>query len=120
MPSTDAARAFLAQNTDTAASIAATTKPRRTELLDAVDQYAQHHAGGLFVLFDTLDPTDDRRLMVKMHDTWGDGVEDGKAGNIVVHVYDADGDGRLVEDGGTDVVTYYATADEALRAFMEA
>ena len=103
--------AFLGQNAAFATTLE-TLDP--VDMATALDGYAGHHSGGLMVLWREIDGG----LMVKCHDSWGGPDDDGR--EIVVHTYDAEGDGTLVEDGGTDLVRYYATAGEAFAAFMDA
>lgn len=100
-----AAREFLAQNDDAA-------KGLTDAELETVEQYAEHHAGGLFVLWRYVERTvDGPDLSVKMHDSWGGDDEEGRG--IVVHVYSTDDDSH-------DVVNYYATGTEAVAAFLAA
>ena len=68
---------------------------------DIIRRYADHHAGGLVVLWRSL--TDD--LSVKLHDSWG---EDGP---VVVHVYDAD-------DPDRDYIEEFADGHEAIARFL--
>lgn len=99
------AERFLAQNDDAARGLT-------DDELATVEQYAEHHAGGLFVLWRYIERTvDGPDLSVKMHDSWGG--DDGEGRNIVVHVYSTD-------DDSVDVVNYYATGSEALAAFLTA
>lgn len=67
-----------------------------------VRDYADHHAGGLIVLFRYLDEPD---LCVKAHDSWGD------VDSIVVHVYDP-------EDPDRDWMAFFDSGSEALAAFL--
>ena len=99
------AEAFIAQNPDAA-------RDATLDTIDAIEQYAEHHAGGLYVLWRYVERTfDGPDLSVKMHDSWGGPDEQGR--NIVVHVYST-------EDDSHDVVNYYATGSEALAAFFAA
>lgn len=74
--------------------------------LNLIDQYAEHHAGNLYVLLRWLG----ENVYVKTHESW-DGPHEGKP--FVVHVYDS-------EEPHRDRVTFYATGSEALKAFMRA
>lgn len=87
---------FLAQNDLFSADLTAHDR-------EVAAPYAEHHAGGLFVLGRRIND----RLYVKAHDSWGD---DGK---IVVHVYDPD-----AADGGT--VDYFDSGHDALVRFLGA
>lgn len=100
------ARAFLAQNDDAARGLTDAE-------LTTVEMYAEHHAGGLYVLWRYIEDMADKPegLCVKMHDSWGG--DDGEGRNIVVHVYST-------EDDSHDVVNYYATGVEAIAAFLTA
>lgn len=91
MSNLDAAR-FLEQNNDAAETLSA----------DDVALFAQHHAGGLYVL---LDYAPDGRC-VKLHDTWGGD------GPVIVHVYDPD-----KPDDPAEVVESFKTGREALARF---
>lgn len=93
------AERFLAQNDEFASSLT-------TEDLEVVENYAEHHAGGLFVLWRWLG--DD--WCVKAHESWGG--DDGEGRNMVVHVYNT-------EDPDHDTVTFYATGHEAVAAFLD-
>jgi len=98
-------RAFLDQNPDSVADL-------NTADLDTLDQYAEHHAGGLFVLWRPIERlVDGPDLSVKMHDSWGG--DDGEGRNIVVHVYST-------EDDSHDVCNFYETGHEAIAAFLAA
>jgi len=99
-------RAFLDQNPDSVADL-------NTADLDTLDQYAEHHAGGLYVLWRYIEDTEGKPegLAVKMHDSWGG--DDGQGRTIVVHVYST-------EDDRHNVVNYYSTGTEALAAFLAA
>lgn len=97
--------AFLAQNYAFAATLDTVSPADQATL----DDYAEHHAGGLFVLLRYMDSGP--LPIVKCHDTWGDTGPNGEA--IVVHWYDPD-------DEAQSVVRYYATAGEALAAFLRA
>ncbi len=93
--------AFLDQNPRAAATLTS------TDQLEAVDDFAEHHAGGLIVLFRY---TEDGRCM-KMHDSWGD--ED----TVVVHTYDPDNPEDPAETvqsftSGTDALAAFLTFDE--------
>lgn len=93
--SVDAER-FLAQNTLVAESITdADTK--------AVEDFAEHHAGGLYVLGR---PVGDGRY-IKLHDSWGDDEM------IVVHAYDPND-----QDDESESETYYANGSDAVAAFL--
>lgn len=92
----DAAKAFLDQNTVFARDL--TEDDRAT-----VGLYAQHHAGGLFVLWRELEGT----LNVKAHDDWGGDTE------AVVHVYDS-------EDPDVSMVSFFTSGHEALAEFLAA
>jgi hypothetical protein len=92
------AERFLTQNED----FATTLTP---DDMEAVEQHAEHHAGGLYVLWRWLG--DD--WSVKAHESWGGPDEDGR--NMVVHVYN-------VEDPDHDTVTYFRTGHEAVAAFL--
>lgn len=99
------AERFLAQNEDVAAVL-------DDDDLATIDQYAEHHAGGLYVLWRYIERTvDGPDLAVKMHDSWGG--DDGEGRNIVVHVYST-------EDDSHDVCNFYETGHEALAAFLAA
>lgn len=93
----------------------------------AAEDFAEHHAGGLFVLGCYVDGKPE--LYVKMHDSWGD--ED----KVVVHVYHHDDmTGRCQSHEGahtyradpdpcigwdvTDAEHYYDTGSEALAHFL--
>jgi len=95
--SSDDGYRFLVQNAVAAGTLA------DQEQVDAVMQFAEHHAGGLVVLGRSLD---DGRY-VKMHDSWGD---DGK---VVVHAYDPED-----EMINADVEYYFDTGAEALERFL--
>jgi len=102
---TRAAEAFLAQNED----VAAVLDP---DDLATIDLFAEHHAGGLFVLWRPIERlVDGPDLSVKMHDSWGG--DDGEGRNIVVHVYST-------EDDSHDVCNFYETGHEAIAAFLAA
>lgn len=88
---------FLAQN-----EIAA-----HTLTPEQVAPYAQHHAGGLYVLFDYVEGSEG--LCVKMHDSWGEHPD-----KVVVHVYDPEDDG-----GPNEVVEYHTTGRAAFQRFLE-
>lgn len=92
------ARRFLGQNEEFAESLTPAD-------LEVVDLYAEHHAGGLFVLWRWI--SDD--LSVKAHESWGGDDEEGNG--MVVHVYST-------EDDSVDIVNYYATGHEAVHAFL--
>lgn len=87
---------FLNQNPLTAASLT-------PEQLEAIEPYAEHHAGGLFVLGKHLEG--DR--YAKVHDSWGDD------GSVVLHAYDPD-----EPDDPAETITEYATGHEAIVAFL--
>lgn len=72
------------------------------EEANELDGYAEHHAGGLYVLLRQLD----EHTFVKAHDSWDDDT-------VVVHVYETDGLER-------SAVRKYATGSGALRNFLEA
>lgn len=116
--------AFLEQNTDTAEGLT-------PEQIETLTPYAQHHAGGLFVLFGKTDDAD--RPMVKLHDDWGDDGEAhaGLTRSICVHEYNADpahdSDWTLVVEGvtvqraefmGSDRVTIYGNSADAVAHFL--
>lgn len=96
----DAAKAFLSQNDAFAEGLT-------EDDLATVEEYAEHHAGGLFVLWRYVDDN----LSVKAHDSWGGADDEGH--ECIVHVYST-------EDDSHDVVNYYATGHEALEAFLAA
>lgn len=77
-----------------------------------VDFYAEHHAGGLYVLARFVPIEKDRHAFgfyVKTHDSW-DGP-DGEGRPIVVHLYDPD-------DSDRSVVIYVRTGDAAVDLFL--
>lgn len=86
---------FLDQNTDFARGL--TEDDRET-----VDAFAEHHAGGLIVLWR---PMEVDGLSVKAHDDWSD------QDSIVVHVYDS-------PDPDRDWVRLFANGHDALAAFL--
>lgn len=96
----DAAKAFLEQNDGFA-------KGLTEDDLVTVEEYADHHAGGLIVLWRYIEDN----LAVKTHDSWGGADEEGR--DIVVHIYS-------LEDESVDIVNWYATGHEALEAFLSA
>jgi hypothetical protein len=73
-----------------------------------VEGYAEHHAGGLFVLMYER-RVGDNWVCTKLHDSWGD---DGK---VVVHTYDPDLDG---DDTTIQREEYFDTGKEAVEAFL--
>lgn len=89
------AELFLRQNERFAADLA-------PEDVATLELYAEHHAGGLFVLGR---PLDDGRY-VKAHDSWGDDE------SIVVHAYDPD------DSDADDVEEYFTSGRKALAAFL--
>lgn len=91
---------FLAQNTRAAETIT-------PELAERVAPYAQHHAGGLYIL---LDWTGD--LCVKLHDSWGDDE------HVVVHAYDPDYDGDRPDGDPLERVEEFTTGREAVERFL--
>lgn len=97
-PMSAEARTFFDQNATAAQSLT----------VDQVEAFADHHAGGLVVLWRSL--SDD--WSVKMHDSWGGPDDDGN--DVIVHVY------RNSDEDPRDTVTYYATGREAYAAFMAA
>lgn len=98
------AQRFLSQNDGYAETL--TDDDRAT-----VEQYAEHHSGGLYVLGRALESG----LYVKSHESWG-GPDDVLGREHVVHMYDPDAD-----DDGTEVVLqYFDTGHEALQAFLSA
>lgn len=97
--------------------VATVDHPRASVLRDrfvyAVDDYAEVHSGGLVVLHGLTKGG----LHVKLHDSWGDDE------TIVVHIYDADGDGlgdgEFDQDNGEVVQQYRPeNAHLALRLFL--
>ncbi len=82
---------FVLQNT-----LAAATIPE-----EAMDQWSQHHAGGLVVLIGEAGG----KHYVKLHDSWSD--ED----TVVVHIYPMD-------DSDEGVVFHFKRGDHAI-AFFE-
>lgn len=76
------------------------------EQIRAVAQYAEHHAGGLFVLGGDT-PGDH---YVKCHDSWGDDA------SVIVHTYDPDAEDPEFSD--TETIAEYATGTEAVAAFL--
>src|SRR5690348_9087135 len=95
---TEEGQAFLEQNSLFAK--AGLSAPH----LEAVDQFAEHHCGGLFVLGRPEDG-----LIVKCHESWGPGRPD-EPGDIVVHIYDPHGD--------TEAVRYYDDPADAIADFL--
>lgn len=94
---TDASR-FLQQNLVAA----------RTLSLDDVEPWAQHHAGGLYVMLARLD---DGRC-IKMHDDWD------TPRRVVVHAYDPDAE--TDEDRvRTEVLLTFETGVEALAEWVK-
>jgi hypothetical protein len=91
---------FLHQNERVAATITA-------EQRDAIEHYAEHHSGGLYVLGRELD---DGRY-VKLHDSWGDDEY------VVVHAYDPMGGSRRVERDDEEE-TYFKKGSDAIDAFL--
>lgn len=87
---------FLAQNLIAAATLNA----------DEVEGWAEHHAGGLYVLMFNNLP--DGRVM-KLHDSWGDDV------SVVVHTYDPD-----QADDDAETVLHFDTGREAFEHFIGA
>lgn len=92
------AERFLTQNDFFAADL---TEADR----EIVDRFAEHHAGGAYVVIRHLGGT----RYVKAHDSWGDPAD----GKVVVHVYDAD-----AADDPAESVTYFDGGHEALTMFM--
>lgn len=68
--------------------------------------YAEHHAGGLFVLMRDVG----EGWYVKMHDSWGDDEDTAGIGTIVVHMYNP-------TEGG-DYITHWASGHGAMAAFL--
>lgn len=90
-----AAERFLEQNEDASTGLTEGD-------LAAVVAHAEHHAGGLFVLWRPLEDG----LSVKMHDDWG-----GDEG-VVVNTYDS-------EDPDMDAVEFFDNGHDALARFLE-
>ena len=93
---------FLEQNPDTAETLTA-------DQLTAVEQYARHYSGGLYVLVGDVPGRPGR--YVKVHDTWADD------GPVIVHGYDLDPDEDDPERASH--VESYATGREAVAAFLD-
>lgn len=87
---------FLRQNETFAADLT-------EEDVATVQLYAEHHAGGLYVLWRDLEDG----LSVKTHDSWGGDTD------IVVHIYDA-------EDPDLQRERYFTSGHEALACFLSA
>lgn len=85
---------FLSQNDVFAADL--TDDDRET-----VEEYAEHHAGGLYVLWRDLGDG----LSVKAHDDWGEGE------TAIVHVYDSENPDR-------DDVVFFTSGHQALEVFL--
>ena len=90
---------FMDQNTLTTATL---TEEDRENL----EVWAEHHAGGLYVLLGYLH---DGRI-IKMHDSWGD---DDK---VVIHIYNPDHDGHQDDPGESE--TYFHTGHVAGQVFL--
>lgn len=93
-PSNDA-RAFLEQNTLCAADLT-------EDDIEAVIFYAEHHCGGASVLA----RAGLGHRAIKMHDSWGPDE------NVVVHIYETDG------DDPDDEVYPFTSGHEALAFFL--
>lgn len=91
-------RRFLEQNTLAAGDL-------DEDDLETVRDHAEHHAGGLYVLWRPIDD----EWSVKLHDSWGDSE------HIVVHTYRPFGDD--LED---DVILEFTSGHAALEAFLGA
>lgn len=74
---------------------------------ETIHAYADHHSGGLLVLWRPLGDG----YHAKAHDSWGPGTPD-EPGNIVVHVYNDEGD--------DEVVRYFDNGHDAIEAFLTA
>lgn len=95
MGSADSIR-FLNQNDIAAATLTA----------KEIDGYAEHHAGGLYVLMWNNLPNG---YCMKMHDTWGDPAD----GAVVLHIYDPEN-----PDDAEESMLYYATGSAAFEQFL--
>ncbi|GAB3081145.1 hypothetical protein GCM10027053_52160 [Intrasporangium mesophilum] len=95
-----ASKAFLAQNAAFAAGLTA-------EGLEAIEAFAEHHSGGLYVLGRQVSD----ELYVKTHDSWGPGMPD-EPGDVVVHLYSLDDEQSL------DLVLFFNDGTAALAAFF--
>ena len=92
----DAAR-FLAQNERAAATLEE----------DEIEGYAEHHAGGLYVLFGYTPAPEGR--CVKLHDSWGDDEY------VVVHIYDPEN-----ADDPDEIVLSFRDGATAFKHFLTA
>lgn len=105
-PETVEGQRFLEQNDAALTGLTA-------EDVETVDFYAEHHAGGLYVVGGRMP---DGRY-VKAHDTWGDPDD----GEVVVNAYDPDSDrdewGDNIADTTGDAVEYFDTMHDALARF---
>lgn len=99
-----AAVRFLIQNDTAACDL--TDEDRET-----VEAYAEHHAGGLYVLGREVRPAPDR-VYVKMHDDWGDGEQ------VVVHTYNPDYDGDAPDGDPVERVEFFDSGHAALARFL--